>query len=222
MAHWHYLLLIIISSGILGGVVNYLMTPIDESKERMRNELIKSIIIGVAAALLVPLFFNTISSNLIEESKDDLYKLFVIAGFCLIASISSKAFIQSISDKVLKDIDRVKDEVKDVQHDMKIIIENDTEQDETDEVQLNIDANLDAYFDESDANMVSILNALAESRFTYRTLKGISKDTGLEHELVKKTLNELISKNYVNQYPQDKGMTFYITSEGRSYLVRAG
>jgi hypothetical protein len=61
------------------------------------------IVIGVGAAFLAPLFLNMISSDLIARSKENYYLLFVLVGFCLVASISSRKFIRSISDRVLQE-----------------------------------------------------------------------------------------------------------------------
>ncbi|MDQ0496065.1 YEATS-associated helix-containing protein [Paenibacillus brasilensis] len=217
MKHWHYLLIIMVLSGGLGGVVNYLLEANRESQETKKYEIIKSIIIGISAAFLVPLFLNTISSNIIAESKNDVYKLFVIAGFCLLVSISSKPFIRTLSNKIMKEIDDVKNEVSDVKKDVETIIENETEQDLHDEDIIE-DVSDKVNLEEKDVNRIKILKALTSNQYTYRSLSGISKDIELDIDEVNITLGELFTKGFVNQQPREKGLRFYITKEGREYL----
>src|SRR5690606_15417158 len=50
----------------------------------------------------VPLFLQTISSDLINQCKDDAKYYLIYAGFCLIASIFSRRFLNTIADKVIK------------------------------------------------------------------------------------------------------------------------
>ena len=61
---------------------------------------------GVGAALLVPLFLRTVSSDLLpailagRAAPDDLL---VLAGFCLLAAMTSRRFIETLSDRVLRE-----------------------------------------------------------------------------------------------------------------------
>lgn len=217
MQHWQYLLMIMVLSGGLGGIVNFLLEANRESQVTKKHEIIKSIIIGISAAFLVPLFLNTISSNIIAESKNDVYKLFVIAGFCLLASISSKPFIRTLSNKIMRELDDVKNKVSDVKKDVETIIENETEQDLIDEDIIE-GVNDKVNLDEKDTNRIKILKALTSSKYTYRSLIGISKDIELEINEVNIALSELFAKGFVNQQPREKGLRFYITKEGREYL----
>jgi len=91
---------IIILAGGLGGLVNYFLAQSDRKARRKgadtaldANEYLtwwQSMIIGVASALLVPLFLSLISSTLLAEAKNDVVKGFVFAGFCLAAGIASR------------------------------------------------------------------------------------------------------------------------------------
>jgi hypothetical protein len=90
---------IMLGAGVLGGIVNfYLAKPDDVPPPNMA----RSVIVGTAASLLVPLFLNMISSELVDKIKGgDEVKPFVLLGFCLVAAISSTAFIRTLSDRVL-------------------------------------------------------------------------------------------------------------------------
>lgn len=96
-----YLILILISfGGILGGTVNYFQTH--SKDEGSFRKYVSCVVIGIAAAFLVPLFLRTISSNLITGSPQPLDYL-VFLGICLVAAIFSKRFIYSIGAKVLRE-----------------------------------------------------------------------------------------------------------------------
>ncbi|HEX8197416.1 MAG TPA: YEATS-associated helix-containing protein [Pyrinomonadaceae bacterium] len=95
------LIAIMLASGSLGGLVNYYLTRLENPSQLSLRE---SLVVGIAASFLVPLFLQMGSSNLLQEGVSKPLELFVFAGFCLIAAISSKAFIRTISEKILRDL----------------------------------------------------------------------------------------------------------------------
>jgi len=101
--------LVLLVSGIVGGLVNAIIT---DPAQETRLPWWQHTLVGVAASFMVPLFLNMISGELIDkiiEGKNS--KLFVLAGFCLVAAISSRAFIRTISDRLLQEVRTVKQEV---------------------------------------------------------------------------------------------------------------
>jgi len=98
--------LLMVGAGLLGGITNFFRI---ESDKKNLAALFGNMLMGISAALLIPLFLNMISSNLIKESTSDNSKLFILFGFCLIASLSSKAFIQTISERVLNEVKKTKE-----------------------------------------------------------------------------------------------------------------
>ena len=92
---------VMLIAGIFGGVINYLLDQESgkSSAQLERNALLKSITIGLGASFLVPLFLAIISSDLIELNKLDSSKILVFLGFCLVAAISSRKFIFTLSEK---------------------------------------------------------------------------------------------------------------------------
>src|SRR5437870_9606053 len=83
---------IILAAGALGGLVSAFTS--EEGKLSI-GFCFKRVVIGIACAFVVPLFLNMISSTLLKEAQNDPTPCpyFVFAGFCVIAAISSKAFI---------------------------------------------------------------------------------------------------------------------------------
>jgi hypothetical protein len=222
LVHWLILITIMILSGLLGGFVNYFFNGYKKTKIQNIYEILKSTSAGVAAALLVPLFLNMISSNLIKESQDDVYKLFILTGFCLIASISSKKFIQSISDKILDEVKTVKDRVSDVEKELDPIIEKETEDDSKTfhEESFLKSSSHEPFreFDEDDIPTIKVLKSLSQSKFTFRTLSGIGKDIGFEPPIINDIMTELMAEGFVDYKPRENGSKFYITKSGRAHL----
>ncbi len=92
------LLIAMFSSGIVGGIISYILSMNDEDGRKC----IHHIILGIGASFLVPLFLSLTSSNLIARIEYERRLIWVFVGFCLVAAISSVKFISSISSRVMK------------------------------------------------------------------------------------------------------------------------
>lgn len=209
--HFSIIVIIMFVMGILGGIINYYIN--DSSKMQKNNintEMIKVIVIGIGASLLVPLFLNMISSNLLEETKGNYDKTLVFAGFCLIAAIASRSFIDSIADTVLKQVEealetakKAKESSEEVKRNIEPILTKETEQEGLEEKITD------------DTDDIRILKALAHGHYTYRCLDGICNHTNISREIVYEKLNELITNGLVGQLVRDYGLRYYITEKGR-------
>jgi len=73
------ILCIMIGSGILGGLVNFFLS--ENHKPPVWNALLGDCLLGIVAALTVPLFLNMISSNLLGVAQKKPVNLFIIQGF---------------------------------------------------------------------------------------------------------------------------------------------
>ena len=158
--------------GLFGGVVNFLLEKRDNPE---KSSFLRSTAAGVAASFLVPLFLNMISSDLITKITTENDKLLIFAGFCLIASISSSAFIRTLSDKILKEAQEANKIAKEVKKDVEPVLAKETEQDPDEEPPPST-----INFAPSDSKADKVLRALAESKFTMRSVSGISRDTELD------------------------------------------
>ena len=107
------LLVITLVAGGLGGWYNYRRTtppkPQDSPKQSDpvppntgRSYLITCLLGGVIACALIPLFLQTIQSQLLNNPTLGDFTVFV--GLCLIAAISSNAFIDTLTKRVLDEI----------------------------------------------------------------------------------------------------------------------
>lgn len=111
---------IILLAGTLGGSVSRLLRDQDdESQEPGQTEEGKrfhwydgkAIIMGIAAASLIPLFLKTADSNLLltisnGQPNESFVHMLVLFGFCLLAAMSSQRFLTSMSNRFMQDVDR--------------------------------------------------------------------------------------------------------------------
>src|SRR5262245_56110250 len=91
-----------LAMGVLGGTINFVLASGDAVHGSVGWA--RAALLGVGAAILIPLFLNTISSNLLSDvltAAEPGASALVFAGFCLVAAISSRAFIQTLADRVL-------------------------------------------------------------------------------------------------------------------------
>lgn len=106
-SHIGILILIILASGILGGLANYFL----DRQERgwVGYDVLKSALLGIVAAATVPLFLKIVSSSLMKDAETDALQYFVFCGFCLVAAAFSTRFLQGIGDRVLQELKEVKE-----------------------------------------------------------------------------------------------------------------
>lgn len=219
-----FIVAVMIGCGILGGAINYLLNTPAENKTYC---FVKNIVVGIGASLLVPLFLNMISSSLFQDicqpsQNDKLYaNLFTLIGFCLIASISARQFIQSVSQKIIKDVEEVKSELEDVKESMKPI-ESLFEDDTPDPAPTDATMQPESRAPEMTKEEASVLRVLGSSNYIMRSLSGIRADTGLEKRSINTLLNKLIQDNLVQQMPgKNSGQPrWFLTQNGRKAVAQ--
>jgi|LSQX01.2.fsa_nt_gb hypothetical protein len=227
MDHTLRLFLVMILFGLLGGVVNFIYSHPGKNKKGsgpVVSDLLKSLITGVAASFLVPLFLNMISSNIVRESETDPIKLVVFAGFCVIASASSKAFIRGISNKVLERVNKVEEDVQAVKTELRPVILKHTEIDKTgsgdwDAEDTNNPQPGHGKADQIETSKIKVLETLSNSEYAFRTVNGLARDANMEPELVQECLEDCISSGLAGLIDNGLGTRFYITEDGHAHLL---
>jgi hypothetical protein len=136
------LISIMLGSGIFGGFVRYYLDLNSEQSKNTDGQqetkwkwlteyikkndeiskpaekkpsLLRSIIIGTAGSFIVPLFMTVITSGISQSKETPTFagwNYLVFAGFCLIASIYAERFISTISDSILKQVDKKLNQAK--------------------------------------------------------------------------------------------------------------
>ncbi len=208
-------------SGIVGGLINsYLSDPATEKPLTWWQH----IVVGVGASFMVPVFLNMISSRLISEitgpplTSEMLSKILVLAGFCLLASISSRAFIRSITDKLLQEVSAAKQEAQEAKQQAEkaetiasLSVESDPQE------QPNIaGALIPSPRPDLSEPEKQVLRAMVNSRFAMRSITGIAQDTGRAREEVNSILSGLIGKALVADGMNIQGqLRWYPTPLGR-------
>jgi len=92
--------------GLLGGLVNAIRT------EKQKKDYWKSLVKGIVAALLVPIFLEVIKSEIGRNLNSNLYDYLIFGGLCLIAAIFSDKFIDTIGEKILQKAENAEREAK--------------------------------------------------------------------------------------------------------------
>jgi len=252
ISHHHLFTLIVITilAGLLGGTTNHLMAldadikpaPDANAKpapdvEKIPSRLGRCIFIGLTAAFLVPLFLGTLSSSLINYTDKDFINLNYLkfAGFCLLAAISSRAFIETLSQKVLrqteqavktakeakKDATEAKNEASDAKQQAETVADTLSEpgSDETPPGKGMAPLKATQKIEISDPEK-KVLQAIVNNRkYVYRTLSGIAKEIECNQAETKDTLDKLIEQRLVGTRERIGSVKFYATEAGRRLVA---
>jgi hypothetical protein len=188
--------------GLFGGLVNYFLKERNNKSDAPeRDKLIACLFSGVAASLLIPLFFNIIKSNLINEVLSKNYSSYLtLGGFCLVASISSRVFIKSMTSKIIDTLNKVEKDVQDAKQtaaeleSLIIAPEEEEASGKTGEVELESDLHVNL-----NENDNKVIDSLKKSEYLYNSLHVIKKGTNLNDDEIKKSLDKLEKAKYIRK-----------------------
>lgn len=88
---------IMVCAGVLAGIANFFL-----SEARAGRDLAKYVVLGIVAALTVPLFLNMTSSNLLDFGRTRPLSVFVFGGFCLVYVLLSRRVFEGIANRLLQ------------------------------------------------------------------------------------------------------------------------
>ena len=86
-------------TGTLGGLANYFMS--EKAEGTAGTAMLKYVLLGIVAALTVPLFLNMISSDLLAVAKSRPNDLYVFGALCLAFVLFSRRFMGSATAKFI-------------------------------------------------------------------------------------------------------------------------
>ena len=213
------ILLVMISAGILGGVANYFLS--ERQKDSTRSDWGKYLVLGVIAALTVPLFLNMISSNLLEAARSRPVDVFVFAGFCLIYVVASRRVLENVANRLLHQMDQMKRELLQIkqQHQEGLLPAP------RDEPLAGLEAppanvpRPESVKESLSYNDIEILRALAEESYVYGNLVGLTDKTGLARDLVSARLTVLKNLGIIETRINEKNILhWFVSIRGKQVL----
>jgi hypothetical protein len=216
MQHELILGLIILGAGLLAGTTNYLFYYFKEASTK-KGEIFKYLLISIGASLLVPLLLNMLSSDLIKKSEAyNSLNYFVFAGFCFVAGYYSDKFINSIGDKILKDIENTKakvntalNEVRKNEEKIEILVSSETESD--DEMKIISEIKLEEltpgnkFNDEDMKTQIDKIVKSFNGKYKFRTFTGIAKELNYPPNIVKIILEGLEKEGATKRFNKNDG-----------------
>jgi hypothetical protein len=243
-----WLLSTIVICGVIGGVIGYI-EELTSSKNGDIWHFIKFLLLGLSASFVVPLFLNTISSTLIKDvlyagSPSSIVSLLVVAGFCLIASISSRRFIERITDKVLQQVSEAVEAANSAQKKADTAV---LKAEEAEQKAENADEKVDLFSEPDsleppqqypwprisssvttelrnptpqpvslDQDQTKVLKAMIDSTFSARAFSGLMNDTDLDEGELTVALTFLVESGLMEKKATKKGFErWFLTDEGR-------
>lgn len=193
MTHTQIIIAIIIAAGLLGGLTNFfLFYNLDYKKKECWINFLKSIFLSICASVTVPLFLQIISNNLLDIPKDSTFpdkNYFILAGFCVLAAFYSKRFLDDLYAKVNK-AEKKAEEAKQIAENAE---QKNQEIDDVEEIINDNELNRTFTTDFSKDEIKAVSRAILTSKYSYRTILGVVKDTDFPEDKVKGIL-ELLKK----------------------------
>ncbi len=204
--HLLIILGILVVAGILGGIANFFLR--DRQVEPEVREWLKYPVLGMVAALTVPLFLNMISSNLLEGARTRPVDFFVLAGFCLLYVVVSRRLFENMANKLLSQLDLVKDDVRQLQE-----RKPEAAPEALEAVVKELPKEALSY------NDVELVRAIAEENYVYGNLAGLAEKTGLGRELISQRLTVLKNLGIIETRINEKNVLhWFVSNKGKQLL----
>lgn len=204
---------VMLIAGVFGGLVNFYLL---NQNNRDTVAMLRSVVVGVGAAFLVPVVLDLVGSSLVSQSQNDPSQLLIYTGLCLIASIASRLVVTNKLDRSLMAADSAKNEVEKLTTSLKLLeqtlaplIETETEMETSAEEEQE-------QLDSLDVAATQVLKALGNGRYIFRTQTSILKELDLVDSDVLKSLNILLSKGLAGKVNSNWGLRWHLTERGRN------
>jgi len=199
---------IMIGSGILGGLVNFFLS--EYHKPPVWKAVLGHCLLGIVAALTVPLFLNMISSNLLTVVPRKPVNLFIFNGICLLFAVFSCKLKENIFNKRFQGTGNSKREygnadTAETDFDLKIGCRK-----------VSKDRLRRAGISESE---LKILQVMARGDHVHQSLVGLLQDPELAKEQINETLSFLMAKGLVEQkLNKENKLRLYLTPKAKQIL----
>jgi hypothetical protein len=202
---------IMVISGILAGLTNHFFS--ENQNSRVLQAILGRCLLGIAAALTVPLFLNIISSNLLATAQKNPINLLVFNGICLIFAFTLCRFKEMLFVKPSQKTEKDK-------KDNTIIIPIKTEYDFETSQREFLKGKMDRT--EMSASELKILRSISNKKNAHTSLVDLLKDSELINEKINETLSSLMAKGFVEQrLSKENRLLLYLTPKGHRILSKA-
>lgn len=213
-SHMFVIFSIMLLAGLLGGVANFFLS--ERAAESGGRDWMRYPILGVVAALTVPLFLNMISSTLLEGARTKPTDFYVFAGFCLIYVVASRRLFENMAIKLLGQLDLVK-------RDMQQLKQRRDAAPPSAPKEERVEALPEPKPEPRESltyNDIEVLRALAEESYIYGNLAGLCDKTGLGRELISQRLMLMKSMGVIETRINEKNVLhWFVSSRGKQVLV---
>lgn len=167
--------------------------------------LFRSIILGIAAALAVPLFlsiaslgkggvvedaYNFLAGTSPTEGTSGVQGMFILGGFCIIAALSARSFVVKLSDRMLDAVEK------------KVEEKNQPALEELRRVTENISKNIGPYQDLSE-EATKVLDFFASQKSRKVDREKVKKFAEDKNFIFEDTIDELSVKGFVHHDMQN-------------------
>ena len=203
---------VMLIAGVFGGLVNFYLL---NQNNRDTTSMLRSVVVGVGAAFLVPVVLDLVGSSMVTQSQNDPGQLLIYTGLCLIAAIASRVVVTNKLDRTLSAAESAKNEVDDLRVQVKQmqqailpLIETETEMDV-------VKAEEQEMLDSLDVAATQVLKALGTGRYIFRTQESLLQDLDLADNDVIKSLNILVAKGLTGKVNSSWGLRWHLTERGR-------
>jgi len=202
--------IIIVASGLLGGLANfYTLYNFKLDQKENRIKFYASILLSLCGSFTVPLFLQILSNNLLDNIT--FKNALILTGFCVLGSIFSKRFLEDAYAKVYSKLNRLDEaqrenanEIENVSNKTEKVnkkvedLEESSEEIESDVVPTEIKKSLLEHKKGllAEEQLEEIVKALLSNKYSFRSIQGIHKDTKIEKEKIKETLQHLVEHGF--------------------------
>lgn len=212
--HMLIIFAIMLVAGILGGIANFFLS--DRHGEMGRRDWVKYPVLGIVAALTVPLFLNMISSTLLEGARTKPVDFYVFAGFCLMYVVASRRLFENVAIRLLSQVEQVKREMNHLkqQKQQELAVLPREEKIEPPKVEAKPEPRESLSY-----NDVEILRALSEESFVYGNLAALCDKTGLARDLVSQRLTVMKNLGVIETRINEKNVLhWFVSPRGKQVL----
>ena len=218
----------LVLGGLLGGFVNILRErrlPVPERDPAQKPWIaliltcLLPLLQGLAAAGVVPLFLSLTKSTLLKDAMTASADRAVLFGLAVVASVSAKSFLDSITKRALQDIEANKKAIADTKDKVEKI-EDEIDEGEGSKDDKSGDAK-SLIADQAPAlsqDEQNILNAMRDSKWFKRTASGVERDLETKPDNLIGILDGLTAKGLLIRHeptPTQENVRWSLSAAGK-------